>query len=103
MNGISDGDIIAGKYRVEKTLGSGGMGFVVAAHHLHLDQKVAIKCLLPEILGSPEAVARFMREAQAAVKITSEHVARVLWAAYSGSRRYPRRTPRVTAVLSMFA
>jgi serine/threonine-protein kinase len=54
------------------------MGVVVAAHHLQLDEKVALKFLLPEALGNPEAVARFDREARAAVKIKSEHVARVI-------------------------
>ncbi|MEP7052234.1 MAG: hypothetical protein ABJB12_17850 [Pseudomonadota bacterium] len=66
-----------GKYRVERVLGQGGMGVVVAAHHVVLDETVAIKFLLPEALGSAEAVARFEREARAAVKIKSEHVARV--------------------------
>ncbi|MEO8903019.1 MAG: protein kinase, partial [Polyangiaceae bacterium] len=69
--------LIAGKYRIERVLGRGGMGVVVAAHHVVLDQVVAIKFLLPEALGSAEAVARFEREARAAVKIQSEHVARV--------------------------
>jgi len=50
----------------------------VAAHHLQLDQRVAIKFLLPEALGNAEVVARFAREARAAVKIKSEHVARVV-------------------------
>jgi serine/threonine-protein kinase len=50
---------------------------VVAAHHLQLDERVALKFLLPEALSSPEAVARFVREARAAVKIKNEHVARV--------------------------
>jgi serine/threonine-protein kinase len=54
------------------------MGVVVAARHVRLDSKVAIKFLLPEVLGNEEAVVRFTREARAAVKITSEHVARVL-------------------------
>jgi eukaryotic-like serine/threonine-protein kinase len=49
----------------------------VAARHLQLDTKVAIKFLLPAMLASPEAVSRFAREARAAVKITGEHVARV--------------------------
>jgi serine/threonine-protein kinase len=53
------------------------MGMVVSAMHLHLDERVAIKFLLPEALANPEAVARFGREARAAVKIKSEHVARV--------------------------
>jgi serine/threonine protein kinase len=54
------------------------MGVVVAAHHIGLDERVAIKLLRPEMLGNGEAVARFEREARAAVKIKSEHVARVL-------------------------
>ncbi|HEY8090586.1 MAG TPA: serine/threonine-protein kinase, partial [Polyangiaceae bacterium] len=74
---VRPGDILAGKYRVERVLGRGGMGAVVQAHHLQLDEKVALKFLLPETLGNPEAVARFDREARAAVRIKSEHVARV--------------------------
>jgi eukaryotic-like serine/threonine-protein kinase len=76
--GIRPGDVLAGKYQVERVLGQGGMGVVVAAHHVQLDTKVAIKFLLPEMLSNWEAVDRFTREARAAVKITSEHVARVL-------------------------
>jgi serine/threonine protein kinase len=75
--GVRAGDVLAGKYRVDKILGAGGMGVVVAAHHIRLDEKVAIKFLLPEVLGSVEHMARFEREARAAVKIKSEHVARV--------------------------
>lgn len=75
--GVREGDILAGKYRVDRVLGIGGMGVVVAAHHVDLDDRVAIKFLLPEALHNGEAVARFAREAQAAVKIKSEHVARV--------------------------
>ena len=75
--GVREGDILAGKYRVDRLLGVGGMGVVVAASHVQLETKVAIKFLLPEMLNSREAVARFAREARAAVKITSEHVARI--------------------------
>jgi serine/threonine protein kinase len=75
--GIREGDILAGKYRVDRLLGVGGMGAVVAAHHIQLDDRVAIKFLLPEVRQSGEAVARFLREARAAVKIKSQHVARV--------------------------
>jgi serine/threonine-protein kinase len=75
--GVREGDVLAGKYRVERVLGIGGMGVVVAAHHLQLDEKVALKFLLPSMLGNQEAVSRFTREARAAVKIKSEHVARV--------------------------
>jgi serine/threonine protein kinase len=72
------GDVLAGKYRIERVIGSGGMGKVVAARHIELDERVAIKFLLPDALGSPEAQARFAREARASVKIKSEHVARTL-------------------------
>ena len=75
--GLKHGDLLAGKYRIDKILGAGGMGVVVAAQHIHLDEWVAIKMLLPDMLGNGEAVTRFAREARAAVKIKSEHVARV--------------------------
>jgi eukaryotic-like serine/threonine-protein kinase len=75
---ISPGQIVAGKYRVEAVLGQGGMAVVVAAVHAELDQRVAIKMLLPELEGDDQLVARFLREAKAAVKIRGEHVGRVL-------------------------
>jgi len=74
---VATGQILAGKFRIERVLGRGGMGVVVAATHLHLEQRVAIKFLLPDALKIPEAVKRFEREARAAVRIKSEHVARV--------------------------
>src|SRR3954463_12881127 len=74
---VRAGDILAGKYRIDRVLGVGGMGVVVAAHHMQLDERVAVKFLLPRALKNPEAVTRFIREARAAVKIKSEHVARV--------------------------
>src|SRR5262249_171829 len=74
----SAGDMLAGKYRVERVLGAGGMGVVVAATHVALNQLVAAKFLLPAALNHPEASARFLREARAAVQIHSEHVARVI-------------------------
>jgi len=77
LAGVTEGAVLAGKYRVDKVLGIGGMGVVVAAHHIQLDDRVAIKFLLPETLGNGDAVMRFAREARAAVKIKSEHVARV--------------------------
>jgi serine/threonine-protein kinase len=75
---IGAGDVLAGKYRVERVIGKGGMGMVVAAMHLQLDKRVALKFLLPEVASNPTLVARFGREARAASKIESEHVAKVL-------------------------
>src|SRR5438105_2454936 len=54
------------------------MGVVVAAHHLGLDTRVAIKLLKEDLLENEEVIARFAREARASAKITNEHVARVL-------------------------
>ena len=75
---VKEGDLLAGKYRVERILGVGGMGVVVAARHEQLDQRVAIKFVRDEALGNEDAVARFIREARAAVKLKSEHAAKVL-------------------------
>jgi len=74
---VQMGTLLAGKYRVECVLGQGGMGVVVRAMHLQLQQPVAVKFLLPEVLTNPEVVQRFLREAQAVVRLKSEHVARV--------------------------
>jgi serine/threonine-protein kinase len=71
------GDVIAGKYRLEKVAGEGGMGIVYAAEHLLLKQRVAVKVLLPDAARSEAVVERFAREAQTAARINSEHVARV--------------------------
>jgi serine/threonine-protein kinase len=75
---LTTGNVIAGKYRVERVIGRGGMGIVVAAHHLALDERVAVKLLLPEGAKRSEFVKRFLREARAVIKIKSEHVARVM-------------------------
>lgn len=63
--------LIAAKYRVEKVLGEGGMGVVVAARHVDLDHLVAIKLLLSAAQASAEIVERFAREARASAKTTA--------------------------------
>ncbi|MCL2449149.1 MAG: serine/threonine protein kinase [Polyangiaceae bacterium] len=75
---LRPGDVLAGKYRVERVIGVGGMGIVVAARHEQLDQLVAIKLVRQEALSTGDAAERFMREARAAAKLKSEHVAKVL-------------------------
>ena len=44
MTEVYAGQILGGKYRVDRVLGAGGMGMVVAATHLQLDERIAIKC-----------------------------------------------------------
>jgi eukaryotic-like serine/threonine-protein kinase len=75
---VALGAVVAGKYRVDRVLGSGGMGVVVAATQLELDRPVAIKFLVADAAKAPDIVARFAREARAVAKIQGEHVARVL-------------------------
>src|SRR5690349_9781111 len=75
---VNPGDILAGKYRVERVLGAGAMGVVVLATHVQLGERVALKFLLPEALQNPEIGGRFLREARLAAKLKSEHVARVM-------------------------
>lgn len=53
------------------------MGAVYLVHHVHTDERLAMKVLHPQVLRDAEAVARFRREARAPAKIASEHVARV--------------------------
>ena len=67
---VRPGDIVKGKYRIDRELGEGGMGVVVAAHHVKLDQRVAIKFLKPELAADPRLATlarspeelRFFRE-----------------------------------------
>ncbi len=68
---------IAGKYVVERIIGRGGMGCVALGHHEDLGQKVAIKFMLEHGASDEGLVTRFMREAQLAAKLQSEHVVRV--------------------------
>src|SRR5512140_559405 len=74
---LEPGAMVAGKLRVERVLGQGGMGTVAVATHVGLDQRVAIKVLLPELANQPEVVARFVREARASARLKNEHVCRV--------------------------
>ncbi len=77
---VKTGEILAGKYRVERVLGMGGMGVAVAATHLQLDQMVALKFMLPHALANQEQVSRFLREARAAAcgLKNAQNVARII-------------------------
>ncbi|HVJ90854.1 MAG TPA: serine/threonine-protein kinase [Labilithrix sp.] len=75
---VKPGDVLGGKYKVERILGTGGMGVVVAAWNMDLGQRVALKLMLNGSIGDPEQAERFLREAKAAVLLKSVHTARVL-------------------------
>jgi hypothetical protein len=68
------GTLLAGRYRIEALIGSGGMGAVYRAAHVHMRKAVAVKVLHKEMTAFPEVVARFEREAVAAGRIEHSHV-----------------------------
>lgn len=72
---VAIGSVVEGKFVIERLIAQGGMGAVMAARHLVLDDRVALKFLRREGEG---ARARFQREARAAVKLKGPHVARVI-------------------------
>ena len=75
---VKPGDVLGGKYRVERILGAGGMGVVVAARHIELNQRVALKFMLKEAMTDPSHGERFLREAKSAVQLKSIHTAKVV-------------------------
>ena len=74
---VRPGEVLAGKYAVERVLGQGGMGAVLAVRHVMLDERRALKLMLPSAMGGHQAVERFVREARAAARLKSDHVTRV--------------------------
>jgi eukaryotic-like serine/threonine-protein kinase len=75
---LSEGTVIAGKYRLDGLLGRGGMGAVWRAHDLDLNAQVAVKLLDASIAATGEGLARFHREAEAAAALRSPHVVQIL-------------------------
>jgi serine/threonine protein kinase len=82
------GDIIGGKYRVLRAIGSGGMGVVFEALHLGTDKHVAIKCLHPDIASVAEAAERLKREARATGRINHPNVVAVHDCGEHGAQLY---------------
>jgi len=72
------GEVLLGRLAIQRVLGIGGMGCVMAAQHVTLNTPVAVKFMRPSLARSPEAVTRFVREARAAVRLSSEHVVRIM-------------------------
>ena len=75
---VRAGDLLAGKYRVERVHARGVSGVTVDAEHVHLGQRVAIKLLLGDARAYPEHAARFLRSARLAAQLRGEHTARVI-------------------------
>ncbi len=78
QTGAHAGRVLAGKFRLERLVDSGGMGEVYEALHLDLQTPVAVKVLFPEFAASAEHVERFRREAKSALLLDHPNVVRVL-------------------------
>jgi eukaryotic-like serine/threonine-protein kinase len=77
VGAFAPGTVLGGKYRVEQAIGEGGLGIVLKARHLQLDQPVAIKHLKPFAVSRADVVERFVREARLAARIKSDHAVKV--------------------------
>jgi eukaryotic-like serine/threonine-protein kinase len=85
---LSEAMVIAGKYRLERELASGGMGAVWVARHLALEEHVAIKFMAGSLAWTDDARARFAREAQVAAQLRGPHVVEVLDCGVDGDLPY---------------
>jgi tetratricopeptide (TPR) repeat protein/TolB-like protein len=77
LRGFVPGDVVAGRYRVDQLLGSGGMGEVYQAHDGELRESIALKIIRPGFARSPRVLARFRREIQLARRVTHPNVCRI--------------------------
>ena len=75
---ISGEPVLEGKYQIDCRLGQGGMGVVYKARHAYLKTQLAIKVILPDLVGNdPQLVTRFRQEALAAAAIRHQNVVSV--------------------------
>jgi serine/threonine-protein kinase len=74
---VSNMPVVNDRYRVERSVGRGGMAEVFLAHDLLLDRPVALKVLFPEYANDPNFVERFRREAQSAAGLTHPNIVAV--------------------------
>src|SRR5687768_3549276 len=81
--------IFAGRYRVEARIAQGGMGVIYAAEHLATEERVALKVLWPQVLGSKAAVENFQLEARIAARLGGEHIVRILDAGFDEAGGLP--------------
>ena len=75
---VPPGELLGGKYTIERMFAEGGMGIVCLGRHVQLDQVVAVKFLRRALSGRPAIVERFLNEARALAALRSEHVVRVM-------------------------
>jgi serine/threonine protein kinase/WD40 repeat protein len=91
INQVASGrgkELLVGSYLLLDRLGEGGMGQVFKAQHRHMGRTVALKLMRPEKLGSPQAVARFYQEVQAAARLTHPNIVIAFDAGQVGNTHY---------------
>src|ERR1051326_1735157 len=71
------GQVLDGKYRIDKQLGQGGMSAVYLATHLGTERPVALKVIAPQFMAHPEFIERFKLEARAAGRLRHPNVVNV--------------------------
>ena len=69
--------LIAGRFRIEREIGTGGMGTVYLATHLGLERPVAVKIIKREFAGDADVADRFLREARTMAKLRHTHAAMI--------------------------
>lgn len=84
--GLVAGEMLAGRYRIERFIAAGGIGEVYQAHDALLGESVALKLLRPELARKPGAQQRFADEIRLARKVTHANVCRVLDTAFDADR-----------------
>src|SRR3984957_108233 len=75
---ISSGQTIAGKYRINQLLGSGGMASVWSATNIFTERQFAIKFMLPAVARTPEAARRFLMEAKVSARVDHPNIIEVI-------------------------
>jgi len=71
------GTVLAGRYRIDRRVGAGGMGAVYVGLHVELDKRVALKVVQPRLGADPTIAQRFVQEARAASAIGHEHIVQI--------------------------
>ena len=74
---LEQGEILAGRYEIQQTLGQGGMGAVYKAKDLELDRVVALKVIRPELAKNPAIIDRFKQELLLSQRVTHRNVIRI--------------------------
>ena len=79
---------IAGRFRIEREIGTGGMGTVYLATHLGLDRRVAVKIIKSQFVGDRDVAERFLREAKTMAKLRHPHAAMIFDAGHLPDGRH---------------